>query len=161
MSLIMPTRAQTITLQVERWNTYYPDAMPLWEAHWEEVAIHQERIKLDVDVASYAALDASGKLLIVTVRDHGVLVGYWKGLILGHLHYLSTLHGTMDIVYLAPAYRRGMLAWRLFKRVEQEAKDRGVVRLSQGTKIHNGLDLGRLYERLGYECTEHHFTKLL
>jgi len=151
----------SVTYQVESWATYAADAPPLWVQHWREVAIHQAEVPLEVDLEGYAALDALGKLLLVTVRADGALVGYWKGLVVGHLHYRSTLHGIMDIVYLLPAYRQGFTAWRLFQAVEAEAQRRGVVRLTAGTKIHDGLDLSRLYERLGYAWTEKHFSKLL
>lgn len=155
------TPPRPVTFHVETWQTFYPAVLPLFQAHWQEVALHQDRIPLVVDAARYQSLSDADILLIVTARAAGVLVGYWMGFVLPHLHYADTLHATMDIVYVQPAYRKGFLAWRLFKYVEARCQARGVVRVSQGTKVHAGLDLSRLYTRLGYEHTENHFTKLL
>ena len=54
-----------VEFQVERWATYAPDAETLWPLHWQEVALTQEAVPLDMDVERYAALDAAGILHIV------------------------------------------------------------------------------------------------
>ena len=93
--------------QVERWATYARDAEALWPLHWKEVALTQDAVPLDMDTERYAALDEAGILHIVTGRDQGRLVAYFTALVLGHLHYKSTLHALTDLYYISPLWRRG------------------------------------------------------
>jgi hypothetical protein len=156
----VPVRTR-VDFQVERWATYAPDAEGLWPLHWQEVALTQEAVPLDMDVERYAALDAAGILHIVTGRDAGRLVAYHTSLIMGHLHYKSTLHALVDLFYVHPLWRRGTTALRLFGTAHRALKQRGVVKVMSGTKLHSGLDMTRLFIFMGYELAEHQFTKLL
>jgi GNAT superfamily N-acetyltransferase len=145
---------------VERWATYAPDAEKLWPLHWEEIALDQSVIPLDVDMDRYASLDAAGQLHIVTARDEGgVLHGYVLYVVMPHLHYKSTLHGFMDVLYLSPVQRKGLAGYRLLQMAEKTLRERGVKKVLMGGKRH--YDLAPLYERLGYTEIERHFSKLL
>lgn len=144
---------------VESWAQYWPEAKPLVELHWQEIALDQEHVPLAVDEAGYVALDGAGILHIVTARDEGRLVGYWLGMVKGHLHYRTTLHAVMDVVWLHPAYRRGVNGYQLFHAVERTLRQRGVVKVIMGCKLH--LDFSRLYARLGYHEIERTWSKLL
>lgn len=150
-----------VDFQVERWATYAPDAETLWPLHWQEVALTQEVVPLDMDVERYAALDAAGILHIVTGRDAGRLVAYHTSLIMGHLHYKSTLHSLTDLYWVHPLWRRGMTALRLFGTAHRSLKERGVVKVISGSKLHSGLDMTRLFTFMGYDLAEKSFTKLL
>lgn len=44
-----------ITFAVEPWESFKREACPLWDKHWEEVAINRDVIKLNVDYAQYDA----------------------------------------------------------------------------------------------------------
>ena len=147
---------------VETWAQYRPDAEPLWRDHWQEIALDQDTIPLVCDHARYAELDAQGHLHIVTARDDGRLVGYMLGVLLpGHLHYATTPHYHMDVLYLQPGWRKGLAGYRLLQAVERTVQARvgGLVKLVLGTKNH--YDLGVLYTRLGYTEIERHFAKVL
>lgn len=149
-----------LSYQIEDWATYSRDAEKLWEEHWQTIALDQEHIPLDVDMERYAALDAAGQLHIVTARDDGgVLQGYVLYLVSGHLHYASTLHALMDVLYLAPAHRRGLAGYRLLVVAERTLRERGIRKVVMGGKRH--YDLAPLYERLGYTEIERNFSKLL
>lgn len=150
-----------VEFQVERWATYAPDAAPLWPLHWQEVALTQAAVPLDMDTERYAALDEAGILHIVTGRDAGRLVAYWTGLVMPHLHYKSTVHCYCDLFYVHPLWRRGTTALRLFGTAHRTLKDRGVIKLMSGTKLHSGLDMSRLFEFMKYELAEKQYTKLL
>lgn len=155
-------RAQQTTYQVESWETYSRDAPPLWQLHWSEVALDQEVIPLEMDLERYAALDQAGILHIVTARMGGQsLVGYWTGLVMPHLHYASTLHCLTDLYYILPAWRRGARALRLFGEAHRSLKARGVVKVISGTKLHQNLDMSRLFEFMDYRLAEKQYTKLL
>jgi hypothetical protein len=150
-----------VTFQTERWATYVVDAPPLWQNHYKEVALNQAEIPLDMDLARYEQLDALGMLHIVTARTGGALVGYFTGVVSPHLHYRSTLHCLVDLYWLEPLWRRGTLALKLFGHAHRTLKDRGVVKVMSGTKIHNALDNSRLFEFMHYTLAEKQYTKLL
>lgn len=152
---------QPVVFAVERWATFYPDALALFPLHWQEVALHQAEIPLDMDIERYAMFDEAGILHIVTARHAGRLVGYFTALCLGHLHYKSTLHAMVDLYYLLPLWRRGTVALRLFGAAHRTLKARGVVKVASGTKLHAGLDMSKLFTFMGYHKTEHLFTRLL
>ena len=148
--------------QIEDWQTYWPDAEPLWKDHWLEVGLNQDTIPLDVDKERYALLDAQGKLHIITMRDDdGELQGYYLAIVDTHLHYRTTLHAYLDVFWLHPAHRRGLAGYKLFQVVKDTLKARGVVKHIQGHKLHVHGKLGTLFERLGYHKIEHVYSTLL
>jgi hypothetical protein len=150
----------TVMFQVERLRDMHEEMKPLLEKHWHEIALDHSRVPLDVDWDRYMALDEKESLSVVTAREDGVLVGYHVAIISGHLHYKSTLHGVTDVYWIDPSYRqRPGVGLRLFKAVNEEMKRLGVVKLITGTKVH--LDMGRLFQHLGYRETERTFTKIV
>jgi GNAT superfamily N-acetyltransferase len=148
------------TYQVERWPDVVDEARPLWDLHWQEVALDRERIPLDPDFALYAQLDAMDQLHIVTVRDAGqTLVGYHASIVRPHPHYRTSLSAFTDLYYLLPPCRKGMVGVRLFREVERTLRARGVEKASVQTKV--SLDMSRIFERLGWRLTEKVYTKYL
>lgn len=147
--------------QVENFRHFQPELPPLLRAHWLEVALDHGAVQLDPDWERYFALTDAGALSCVTVREGegGPLVGYHIAIVSGHLHYKNSKHGITDVYFLSPAYRRGFTGIRLFKAVDAEMTRLGVVKRVTGTKIH--LDMGPILERLGYQETEHVYTKIL
>jgi GNAT superfamily N-acetyltransferase len=150
-----------LTYQQEPWPGFAEEARALWSVHWGEIALDQETIPLVPDDAGYTALDAQGMLHVVTVRDDGLLVGYWVGILRPHLHYATTMHAHMDVVWLHPSWRRGLAGYRLLQAVERtvQARAGGLVKLLMGTKRH--YDLSVLYARLGYTEIERTWSKVL
>jgi GNAT superfamily N-acetyltransferase len=131
----------------------------LWPAHWQEVAIDHETIKLAPDYKQYEAFADSGALHIVTAREAGKIVGYHISIVRPHLHYKNDLHGFTDVYYISPAFRQGWVGVKLFKYVEKTLKARGVKKIFSGTKLH--LDMGPIFERMGWRETERLFSKVL
>lgn len=144
---------------VERWATVKREMLPLLTRHWREVALNQADVPLDIDHARYQELDEAEALHIVTVRRHGLLIGYHVAIISTHLHYASTLHGITDVYWIAPECRHGVTAMRMFQAVERELKTLGVRKLFTATKLH--LDQGPLFERLGYKPVERLYAKII
>lgn len=146
-----------ITYQEEAWSTVLPELEACWKAHWEEVAQDRERMPLDVDYVSYSILEATGALVVVTVRVDEDLAGYFISFLRPHLHYQSTLCAYVDVYYVKPMYRQGYLALRLFKTAETILKARGVQKVFTGTKVYK--DQSRLFQRLHWVETERLYTK--
>jgi GNAT superfamily N-acetyltransferase len=147
------------TYQEEQWRDIVNEMKVLWPAHWEEIAINRDSIKLAPDYKSYETFADNGSLHIVTARAAGQIVGYHISIVRPHLHYVNDLHGFTDVYYIMPEHRQGWVGVKLFKTVERTLKARGVKKIFTGTKLH--LDMGRLFERLGFHETERLYTKVL
>jgi GNAT superfamily N-acetyltransferase len=150
----MPT-----TYQVEPFAQAWPEAQSLLGLHWREIARDRDLIELAPMVDAYQALDASGQLLIVTMRISGNLVGYHASFIKPHLHYARSLTAFTDIFFIHPDHRRGRNAFRLFQAVEAQLKARGVQRMFASCKL--SLDLLPLFTALGWTEIERNFSKVL
>jgi L-amino acid N-acyltransferase YncA len=146
-----------ISIQVEPWQRCREQVMVWWPQHWAEVALDKASVPLDPDVAAYDEHARAGRLHVVTVREDGAVVGYHLTIVTPHLHYKSTLCGFVDIYWLRPECRRGMIGVNLFREVERSLKTRGVRKVYSGTKRH--LDAGLLFEHLGWTEAERLFSK--
>ena len=148
-----------ITYQVEPWSRVWPELQPHWDAHWQEVALNRDTIKLNIDWDAYAAYDASGALHVMVVRKDGAVIGYHLSIVRPHLHYKDSLNAFTDVYYIAPEHRKGTVGVKLFLEVEKSLKARGVEKMFTGTKL--SLDRGRIFERLGWTETERLYTKFI
>lgn len=148
-----------VTYQVEDWFDCVAEMKLLWPLHWEEVALNRDKIPLEPDMDSYEAYAKAGALHVVTIRADGKIVGYHVSVVRPHLHYKSSLSAFVDMYYLHPDFRQGMTGVRLFKEVEKSLKARGVQKMFTGTKL--SLDMGRIFERLGWHETERLYTKYI
>lgn len=149
----------SVTYAVEAWSDLLPEMSPIWQQHWEEVAMHRDAVPLDPDLDAYLSMERAGMLHIVAARSEGKLIGYHISIVKPHLHYRTTLHAHTDVYFVCPEFRQGMTGVKLFKEVERTLKARGVIKMITGTKL--SLDMGRIFERLGWEETERTFTKLI
>jgi hypothetical protein len=157
-----------LTYQVEPFDTAFEEAQELLLAHWEEIALDKDKIKLDVDAERYRELDRKGMLHIVTVRDAndqkwaydpGKLVGYHVSILCNHLHYKNDFHAMTDIFFLKKEHRVGRAGIDMFLFVEDSLRKRGVVKIMTSVKLH--LDVGRIFEWLGYKPIERVYSKYI
>lgn len=146
-----------ITAHVETWIGILDEAKALFPLHWEELALNKDKVPLSVQYDLYAAHEAAGKMLVVSLRQLGRLVGYYVGFIGPSLHYSTCLTLQMDIFWTHPDIRGGMEGVKLFRKVEEEAKRRGVQRIFHGTKLHKNAS--RLFEYLKMEPVEVYYSK--
>jgi len=133
------------------------DLLPLLPLHWAELALNQDKVPLDPQYDIYDAREAAGQTLVVTLRELGVLVGYFIGFVAPGLHYRTCLTLTMDIFWTHPDIRKGFAAVRMFREVEREAKRRGVQRIFYGSKAHK--DASKLFEFLRMDPVEVYYSK--
>ena len=97
------TRAKpVITYQVETLAATRDEALPLLDRHYDEIAQFKGVQKLDPDWETYDALEKTGKLWVMTVRDRGIMVGYIVMVISRALHYRNLIMATEDIHFLLP-----------------------------------------------------------
>lgn len=153
-----------ITAAIEELHRCLEELKPLFDPHWKEIALDQDKVPLCPDYPEYLRREAAGQVLCVTLRERGAIVGYFVGFIAPALHYQTCLTLTMDIYWIAPEYRaedslsqleEDMLAELLFTTVKAEAVRRGVKRPFYGSKVHK--DSGGLFQQLGmYKADEYY-----
>lgn len=148
-----------LSAQVEPFSAALPEMLPMLPLHWEELALDKDQVPLAPRWDAYARMESEGQLLLVTLREHGQLVGYSWTFIAPHLHYGTTLTATMDIFWIRPESRGRMGGRRLFRAVEAELRRRGVKRWMVGSKLHK--DSSRLFEALGFRPVEVWLSKML
>lgn len=148
------------TFQEEKFAAFFAEAQDLFVQHHAELALHQNKIKMDLDAEAYQNLENAGRLFVLTARVDGKLVGYLVAFpIPGHMHYKSA--GPMcltDMYFILPEFRRGIGA-KLFTEFERIMRERGFVQIMTGCKKHQ--DHSALLERLGWTHSDLTFVKVL
>lgn len=148
-----------ITAHVESLTERLEEMKPLFPEHFRELALDQDKVPLDPQYDIYLERDRRGEVILVTLRDAGVLAGYFVGFVAPGLHYKTCLTLTLDIFYVWPSYRGSGGGFILFKEVEKEAKRRGINRMFVGSKLHK--DASWLFEKLGYVEVEKYYSHWL
>lgn len=151
-------KARGVYVQQEPLEDAWPDMEALFRAHYEEIA-HYKDIALAPNAAAYRKLASRGVMRAYTVRDAGDLVGYAVFLVRRNPHYWGSLQAIQDVLYLEPAYRRGMTGVRLLRHAEERLRAEGVQVVYHHVKRTNRM--GELLERLGYEHVDQVYAKRL
>lgn len=154
-----------ITAAIEELHRVLEELKPLFQPHWRETGLNQDKVALDPNYGEYLRREAAGEVLCVILREAGRIVGYFVGFICPGLHYQSCLTLTMDIYWIHPDYRatdslsqleEDMLAQLLFETVKTEAIRRGVMRPFYGSKVHK--DSSGLFLQLGMVKVDEYFS---
>jgi hypothetical protein len=147
-----------VSFQEERFKDWHKDAQELFPQHYEELAMNQDVMKMELSIPKYEQAEIDGVLHIATARDEGQIVGYFISAIMPHLHYASVLCASTDMYYIKPEYRKRCGA-ALFKFVELCWKAKGVKKAYVSCKAH--LDKQDFLEGLGYTFSDKMFIRLL
>lgn len=130
------------------------EIQPMLPDHWAELAVFQDRMKLDPDYPAYFEHDAAGRMIFAALRLDGRLVGYFVCAIVNSLHYRSTLTAKMDLIYIQPEHRMGKGGRLLEGSMRAELKARGVKMLIVGSKDHHPIQA--FWQSQGYQPMETH-----
>lgn len=137
--------------QREGIKTLWPEIWPLLFGHWQEIATWKD-IPFDPDTDAYEALENARMLYVFTARAGDTLVGYAAYIVRTHLHYQSSKQAYQDVLYLAPAHRRGGTGRQLIEFADTELAKEEVQVVFQHVKTAH--DFGPLLERIGYTLVE-------
>ena len=135
------------------------DAKELLELHWKEIAINQDKIKLNPNWDAYFDLERSNKLRIFTARENERLVGYFVVIIGANLHYKDHVFAVNDILYLHASWRKGLTGVKLIKFAEKCLRLEGASVMSINTKTHRPFD--SLMSYLKYDLVERVYQKYI
>lgn len=161
--LEQPVVYRGLSIQRERLAAIARELPPLFRRHHDELAVDKIKAPLAPDWKQYFDLDLLGALQIITVRDGSLLTGYIFNVIGTHRHKLTTRFCHIDMYWLDPAYRIGMLGLKMFKENEAFLRAAGVKKILVGEKCHFKNVFGRqvnvLFKRLGYVVEEVTYAK--
>jgi hypothetical protein len=143
---------------VEDFDVVFPQAQNLLQAHYQEIAPFQDLLELKPDLENYRAMQKAGRLVCVTARQDGVLIGYFAFFVHRHLHYIDTIVANEDVKFIHPAHR-GTAGIRMIKFAEIVARERGAKIFIQRSKAKS--EHGALYEKLGYAVLDEVYAKRL
>lgn len=121
----------TVTIQTESFNAVmFEELLPLIQKGWDECsgikatscAFHGERnFKIKPDFEVYKRLADAGSMVLVTLRDNGMLQGYIEGFLYRALHHIGVLCGMGDAIYIEPGYRSHVL--KMIVKFEDEMRN--------------------------------------
>lgn len=155
----------TITFQVESFAAALPAIIPLIDPHWDEVGSYKDEFRRDIDYDAYVRLEREGRLLTVTGREDGALVGYFIGALGLDMHRVSLADPPVRakvfsaLVYYIRPESRGH-ARTLIRAMEREA-ERVAVQIVN-IRVKPGLNAADAFlDLLGYRTVEVTKTRLI
>ena len=146
--------SSAVHFAIEKFSDAYPEAGPLMELHWQEIAKNKGLLKLNPDVARYEAIEKN--ILLVTARAGGRLVVYFLWVLVTHSHYKEVLVAEEDLHFLLPEFRRGLTGYLFVKAACRFAMDCGAKLLVVREKI--GHEHPALMKRIGFKPTDVVYT---
>ncbi|MCK5017565.1 MAG: GNAT family N-acetyltransferase [Candidatus Peribacteraceae bacterium] len=133
--------------------------------HWQEVAMYQDKVELDVNWEQYENMYMNGNVLalgaynINTDNSVEIPIGYIMDVMSHNPHYQQDVFAMNDVIYVDPYYRKTGLGARLIKISENKLRKLGVsVRTLHIKTTH---DFSKLAEHLGYGSVERVHGKYL
>lgn len=138
---------------------FIEEIKPIVEKHSAEIDRYLDKIELSPAYDKYIELYQNGLLHCYTVRDDGILIGYYVSIILPHMHYSKDLYAINEILYVDPDYRKSEVAGEMFSRVESIYRDKGVSVMLFNMKTDHKFS--GLADSLGFDEAEVVYSKCL
>jgi GNAT superfamily N-acetyltransferase len=145
--------------QLEKFEDVIEEMKPLLKDHWEEIAINQDKIKLNPNIDAYQSLQDGGLLRIYTARDNGTLFGYFAVVVSPNLHYQDHVFAECDVIFISKEYRNKHIGSEFISFVESSLTKEGVSVFCINTKVHKAFD--GLLSFLGYDLIERKYGKYI
>ena len=140
-------------------DALFEEVKPLLYEQWREIANYQDEIPLDVDYDFYRKMEAQKKLVWLTARLDGELIGYSVFILIRHPHYQSTVFAMNDVIFVRMTHRKSRTGLALIRESERRLKALGARKISWHVKLSN--DLQRILAAKGYATDEISMGKLL
>lgn len=145
-------------IAAERLQDVLPDLLPLHALHWAETEKHRHCRPLEPDYDAMLADECAGRLIQITARHHGAIVGHLRAYVRDSRH-TRTPYAEEDTLFVHPEHRGGFLAVRMVRFWEQAMAAVGVFEMRANTKHVNRVDV--LMKRLDYQPVATQFVKFL
>lgn len=135
------------------------EVQPLLLAHYAELTLHKDVVKLDPQWDYYALLEKMDRFVVITARDDGKLIGYNAFFVQQHMHYAGLKVAQNDVFWLVEEYRRGTTALRFLRYTEEALKRMDVRKVVYHCKTSNNF--APILRRLGHAEEEVMVGKIL
>lgn len=152
--------------QAEKFLDALPELHPLHEQHWEETEGARHGLQLNPDYDRLVDAERAGSLLQFTARYDGKLVGNIRMYLFNDTH-TQTLAAKEDTFFLLPEARKGLVALKFWKFMEEAVRLLGVREIRTDSKVlydDTGKltrDVGKLNKYLGYSHVSNGYFKRL
>ena len=134
-------------------------ADPLFQEHYEEIALRKDLMELKPNWPMYDALDQSGVLFIYLAMQDDVCIGYSMNIVTNHLHYADLRYSQNDVLFIKKEFRGGRIGLRLMKVTEDHARSLGCKVMLWHAK--EDTTLAKLLPRLKYGVQDVIYSKEL
>lgn len=132
-------------------------AAVLFDQHWDEVALNKRVMILKPDEEKYSAMEAAGKLMILSAWEDDNLVGYSVNIIDRHLHYADLIVCYNDLLFVTKARRASRLGLRLIQETEKRGAEQGAKLMLWHAKQDTALSI--MMSRMKYNVQDIIFSK--
>ena len=137
---IAPLEFRGFVFSAERYADCLEELKPLHAAHWQETEKYRHELPLDPDYAGFIRMEAMGKLVLLTIRKDGELVGQTTMKLYNSMHS-QTLVANEDSLFLRADQRGSLPAMLAFIRFVRDAlASVGVREVRVSSKLVNGAD---------------------
>lgn len=128
--------------------------------HMAEInVLYRDGEKLNPNYDMYFKMQEAGIYMLMTCRKNKELIGYIGYFVSPNIRFKDCVVANEDLYYIKPQNRQGRIGYKLFTESEKLLKSRNVNRVQISCKTFQ--DHSRLFDHLGYEFYEKHFTKTL
>lgn len=148
-----------ITAQIEPLQGAWPELVPLFGRHWNDLALLPDRIPLAPQRDEYFRREQAGIMTLATVRCDGNIVAYYTVQVAPGLHYGATLTAHMDLMYIVPEMKGRGLALPLLRCVQRELQRRQAQIWYAGWKTNKPQGMERLHDLFGFVPADTHVIK--
>jgi hypothetical protein len=135
------------------------EVQPLLEAHYRELTLNQDVVKLDPQWERYALLESMGGFIVFTAREDGKLCGYNAFFVAHHMHYAALKVAQNDVFYICDDKRAGTTPLRFLRYCEAQLKADGAHKVVYHCKPSN--QFANILIRMGFTGEEAMVGKLL
>lgn len=159
-----PVAQPELSYQIEPFYVVARELHPLLRKHWREVGTHKDLVPFDPNWDAWMQQSIARILHVLTVRYTDEIVGYAFALVSTHVLYKTTLHASIDMLWLDPRFRHGLVGLRMLRLLDDHLRKLGVVRVAISEKLTwanaRGRRLRVLFKRLGYKAAEVSYVKV-
>jgi GNAT superfamily N-acetyltransferase len=136
----------------------YAAAEPMLAAHHEEIGRFKQ-FPLEPDLERYQRIDDEGRLITLLAYLGEECVGYCCSVMQGNLHRKALVFCQNDVLYVAPAHRKGRIGLLLIRETIHRAQTLGAKLALWHAKPDTVLN--DLLPRMGYEVMDIIYAKAI
>ena len=136
-------------IAVVRPDEYVDRVRPMLADNWRETGFD---FRLDPDVAAYQRLADAGVLFALAAIAGEEVLGYCTVIVSPHLFNPAVVVAANDALFVTPSARRSMVAGRLIRAAEDEARERGATRFAWHCRA--GTALAETLRAHGYSTVD-------